>query len=121
MLEMLLVYILIEHAKTFGNGVVDHFVGHGIGTVFHSQPLIFHHWYYYTSLRASCALLASLNLLALMVKEEVDSTLAEYMINMKQSCGKDTQHNESRIREARSESFVVRDYQGEYPWDCYVH
>ncbi|CAA2988946.1 Hypothetical predicted protein, partial [Olea europaea subsp. europaea] len=99
--------------------MLHHFVGHGIGTVFHSQPLIFHHWYCYTSLRASCALLASLNLLALMVKEEVDSTLAEYMINMKQSCGKDTQHNESsidgiRIREARSESFIVRDYQGEY-------
>lgn len=32
-----------EHAEKFGYGVVDRFVGHGIGTVFHSEPLIFHH------------------------------------------------------------------------------
>ncbi|GER29865.1 methionine aminopeptidase [Striga asiatica] len=32
-----------EYAETFGFGVVDRFVGHGIGTVFHSEPLIYHH------------------------------------------------------------------------------
>ncbi|XP_016493169.1 methionine aminopeptidase 1B, chloroplastic isoform X1 [Nicotiana tabacum] len=32
-----------EHAEKFGYGVVDRFVGHGIGTVFHSEPLIYHH------------------------------------------------------------------------------
>ncbi|KAL7149313.1 hypothetical protein ABFS83_05G031000 [Erythranthe nasuta] len=32
-----------EHAEKFGFGVVDRFVGHGIGTIFHSEPLIFHH------------------------------------------------------------------------------
>ncbi|PIN09499.1 putative methionine aminopeptidase [Handroanthus impetiginosus] len=32
-----------EHAEKFGFGVVDRFVGHGIGTVFHSEPLIYHH------------------------------------------------------------------------------
>ncbi|KAH7839458.1 hypothetical protein Vadar_004406 [Vaccinium darrowii] len=32
-----------EHAERFGFGVVDRFVGHGVGTVFHSEPLIFHH------------------------------------------------------------------------------
>ncbi|VFQ87706.1 unnamed protein product [Cuscuta campestris] len=32
-----------EHAEKFNYGVVDRFVGHGIGTVFHSEPLIFHH------------------------------------------------------------------------------
>ncbi|CAI9096279.1 OLC1v1032380C1 [Oldenlandia corymbosa var. corymbosa] len=32
-----------EHADKFGYGVVDRFVGHGVGTVFHSEPLIFHH------------------------------------------------------------------------------
>ncbi|KAH0767728.1 hypothetical protein KY285_003599, partial [Solanum tuberosum] len=32
-----------EHAEKFGYGVVDRFVGHGIGTVFHSEPLIIHH------------------------------------------------------------------------------
>ncbi|KAK1389945.1 hypothetical protein POM88_018123 [Heracleum sosnowskyi] len=30
-----------EHAAKFGYGV-DRFVGHGVGTVLHSQPLIFH-------------------------------------------------------------------------------
>lgn len=32
-----------EHAEKFGYGIVDRFVGHGIGTVFHSEPLILHH------------------------------------------------------------------------------
>ncbi|CAK9188365.1 unnamed protein product [Ilex paraguariensis] len=32
-----------EHAEKYGYGVVDRFVGHGVGTVFHSEPLIFHH------------------------------------------------------------------------------
>ncbi|KAE9451041.1 hypothetical protein C3L33_17048, partial [Rhododendron williamsianum] len=32
-----------EHAEQFGFGVVDRFVGHGVGTVFHSEPFIFHH------------------------------------------------------------------------------
>ncbi|KAM7484527.1 hypothetical protein LguiA_000536 [Lonicera macranthoides] len=31
-----------EHADKFGYGVVERFVGHGVGTVFHSEPLIFH-------------------------------------------------------------------------------
>ncbi|KAL6566404.1 Methionine aminopeptidase 1B, chloroplastic [Orobanche gracilis] len=31
-----------ERAEKFGYGVVDRFVGHGIGTVFHSEPLIHH-------------------------------------------------------------------------------
>ncbi|KAK9934812.1 hypothetical protein M0R45_021941 [Rubus argutus] len=32
-----------EHAEKFGYGVVERFVGHGVGTVFHSEPLILHH------------------------------------------------------------------------------
>lgn len=32
-----------EHAEKYGFGVVDRFVGHGVGTVFHSEPLIYHH------------------------------------------------------------------------------
>ncbi|KAI3526732.1 hypothetical protein L1887_05994 [Cichorium endivia] len=32
-----------EHAEKFGYGIVDRFVGHGVGTVFHSEALIFHH------------------------------------------------------------------------------
>ncbi|XP_073301381.1 methionine aminopeptidase 1B, chloroplastic-like isoform X1 [Primulina huaijiensis] len=32
-----------DHAEKFGYGVVDRFVGHGIGTIFHSEPFIFHH------------------------------------------------------------------------------
>lgn len=35
--------MISEHAEKFGYGVVDRFVGHGVGTVFHSEPLIFHH------------------------------------------------------------------------------
>ncbi|XP_057961937.1 methionine aminopeptidase 1B, chloroplastic isoform X2 [Malania oleifera] len=30
-------------AERYGLGVVERFVGHGVGTVFHSEPLIFHH------------------------------------------------------------------------------
>lgn len=32
-----------EHAEKFNYGVVDRFVGHGVGRVFHSQPVIYHH------------------------------------------------------------------------------
>ncbi|KAK4773916.1 hypothetical protein SAY87_028935 [Trapa incisa] len=32
-----------EHAEKYGYGVVERFVGHGVGTVFHSQPIIYHH------------------------------------------------------------------------------
>ncbi|GJU80752.1 methionine aminopeptidase 1B, chloroplastic [Tanacetum coccineum] len=32
-----------EHAEKFGYAIMDRFVGHGVGTVFHSEPLIFHH------------------------------------------------------------------------------
>lgn len=34
---------LSEHAEKFGFGVVERFVGHGVGTVFHSEPIILHH------------------------------------------------------------------------------
>jgi methionine aminopeptidase len=33
---------LSEHAEKYGYGVVERFVGHGVGTVFHSEPLILH-------------------------------------------------------------------------------
>ncbi|KAJ4960276.1 hypothetical protein NE237_020186 [Protea cynaroides] len=32
-----------EHAEKFGFGVVERFVGHGVGTIFHSEPIILHH------------------------------------------------------------------------------
>ncbi|KAF3431797.1 hypothetical protein FNV43_RR26533 [Rhamnella rubrinervis] len=32
-----------EHAERYGYGVVERFVGHGVGTVFHSEPIILHH------------------------------------------------------------------------------
>lgn len=32
-----------ERAEKFNYGVVDRFVGHGVGTVFHSEPVIYHH------------------------------------------------------------------------------
>ncbi|KAF9618265.1 hypothetical protein IFM89_000900 [Coptis chinensis] len=32
-----------EHAERFGFGVVDRFVGHGVGTIFHSEPVIYHY------------------------------------------------------------------------------
>uniref|UniRef100_A0A803KV61 Peptidase M24 domain-containing protein n=1 Tax=Chenopodium quinoa TaxID=63459 RepID=A0A803KV61_CHEQI len=32
-----------EHAEKHNYGVVDRFVGHGVGTVFHSEPIIYHH------------------------------------------------------------------------------
>ncbi|KAF7018032.1 unnamed protein product [Triticum aestivum] len=31
-----------EHAEKHGFGVVEQFVGHGVGRVFHSQPIIYH-------------------------------------------------------------------------------
>ncbi|XP_028201712.1 methionine aminopeptidase 1B, chloroplastic-like isoform X3 [Glycine soja] len=31
-----------EHAEKYGYGVVERFVGHGVGTVFHSEPIIIH-------------------------------------------------------------------------------
>lgn len=32
-----------EHAEKYGFGVVERFVGHGVGAVFHSEPIILHH------------------------------------------------------------------------------
>ncbi|KMT08211.1 hypothetical protein BVRB_6g142650 [Beta vulgaris subsp. vulgaris] len=32
-----------DHAEKYNYGVVDRFVGHGVGTVFHSEPVIYHH------------------------------------------------------------------------------
>ncbi|CAL0318118.1 unnamed protein product [Lupinus luteus] len=32
-----------EHAEKYGYGVVERFVGHGVGKVFHSEPIILHH------------------------------------------------------------------------------
>ncbi|KAG2662900.1 hypothetical protein I3760_16G003300 [Carya illinoinensis] len=32
-----------EHAEKYGYGVVERFVGHGVGSIFHSEPLIYHH------------------------------------------------------------------------------
>ncbi|KAK6931461.1 Peptidase M24, partial [Dillenia turbinata] len=32
-----------EHAEKYGFGVVERFVGHGVGTIFHSEPIILHH------------------------------------------------------------------------------
>ncbi|XAR65395.1 Methionyl aminopeptidase [Bertholletia excelsa] len=32
-----------ERAERFSYGIVDRFVGHGVGTVFHSEPIIYHH------------------------------------------------------------------------------
>ncbi|PIA63536.1 hypothetical protein AQUCO_00201107v1 [Aquilegia coerulea] len=31
-----------DHAEKFGYGVVERFVGHGVGTIFHSEPIIYH-------------------------------------------------------------------------------
>ena len=39
-----------EHAEKHNYGVVDRFVGHGVGTVFHSEPVIYHHSKYLTNL-----------------------------------------------------------------------
>ncbi|KAJ0038821.1 hypothetical protein Pint_23323 [Pistacia integerrima] len=35
-------HCLSEHAEKYGFGVVERFVGHGVGTVFHSEPIILH-------------------------------------------------------------------------------
>ncbi|XP_021723880.1 methionine aminopeptidase 1B, chloroplastic-like [Chenopodium quinoa] len=35
--------VISEHAEKHNYGVVDRFVGHGVGTVFHSEPIIYHH------------------------------------------------------------------------------
>ncbi|KAJ8774556.1 hypothetical protein K2173_017002 [Erythroxylum novogranatense] len=32
-----------EHAEKYGYGVVERFVGHGVGPIFHSEPVIIHH------------------------------------------------------------------------------
>lgn len=32
-----------EHAEKYGYNVVERFVGHGVGPVFHSEPLIYHY------------------------------------------------------------------------------
>uniref|UniRef100_A0A2P2JM62 Methionine aminopeptidase n=1 Tax=Rhizophora mucronata TaxID=61149 RepID=A0A2P2JM62_RHIMU len=34
---------ICEHAEKYGYGVVERFVGHGVGTIFHSEPIILHH------------------------------------------------------------------------------
>lgn len=34
--------IISEHAEKYEYGVVDRFVGHGVGIVFHSEPIIYH-------------------------------------------------------------------------------
>jgi methionine aminopeptidase len=31
-----------EHAEKHGFGVVECFVGHGVGKIFHSEPIIYH-------------------------------------------------------------------------------
>ncbi|KAF3959967.1 hypothetical protein CMV_015273 [Castanea mollissima] len=36
-------FFSFEHAEKYGYGVVERFVGHGVGTVFHSEPIIYHH------------------------------------------------------------------------------
>lgn len=42
--EVLLVkHYYSEHAEKYGFGVVERFVGHGVGAVFHSEPIILHH------------------------------------------------------------------------------
>ncbi|XP_044489060.1 methionine aminopeptidase 1B, chloroplastic isoform X2 [Mangifera indica] len=33
---------ICDHAEKYGYGVVERFVGHGVGTVFHSEPIILH-------------------------------------------------------------------------------
>lgn len=32
-----------EHAEKYGYNVVERFVGHGVGPIFHSEPLIYHY------------------------------------------------------------------------------
>ncbi|KAK1279536.1 hypothetical protein QJS04_geneDACA003089 [Acorus gramineus] len=32
-----------EHAEKYGYGIVERFVGHGVGKIFHSEPIIMHH------------------------------------------------------------------------------
>ncbi|XP_061986739.1 methionine aminopeptidase 1B, chloroplastic-like isoform X2 [Populus nigra] len=44
-----------EHAEKYGYGVVERFVGHGVGTVFHSEPLILHNLCFF------CAVLCTNN------------------------------------------------------------
>ncbi|KAF5193117.1 Methionine aminopeptidase, partial [Thalictrum thalictroides] len=31
-----------DHVEKFRYGVVERFVGHGVGTIFHSEPIIYH-------------------------------------------------------------------------------
>lgn len=35
--------VISGHAEKYNYGVVDRFVGHGVGTIFHSEPIILHH------------------------------------------------------------------------------
>ncbi|KAL9246223.1 hypothetical protein vseg_019785 [Gypsophila vaccaria] len=35
--------IISEHAEKYNYSVVERFVGHGVGSVFHSEPFIYHH------------------------------------------------------------------------------
>lgn len=39
-----------DHAEKYNYGVVDRFVGHGVGTVFQSEPVIYHHSKYFACL-----------------------------------------------------------------------
>ncbi|XXG74152.1 hypothetical protein AAC387_Pa07g2943 [Persea americana] len=38
-----------EHAEKFGYSVVDRFVGHGVGTIFHSEPIIIHNLIFFST------------------------------------------------------------------------
>ena len=42
-LSFLLNHYVSEHAEKYGYSVVERFVGHGVGKVFHSEPIILHH------------------------------------------------------------------------------
>jgi methionyl aminopeptidase len=35
-------FFLSDHADKYGYGVVQQFVGHGVGRVFHADPVILH-------------------------------------------------------------------------------
>lgn len=47
-------HIVSEHAERYGYGVVERFVGHGVGTVFHSEPIILHNRKFINSILTFC-------------------------------------------------------------------
>lgn len=53
-----------EHAEKYGFGVVERFVGHGVGTVFHSEPIILHHRKYSSDFNIYYLLFSPLNVLS---------------------------------------------------------